>query len=173
MKKFLIAALCCLAASTAGAEGPVSKIPDLIENRTYGFRVSNPDRWQALRNKTDNLVLLGYPTKPKLNFVTVTVEDLSKTPGVTLDAYRRQLAENLKKSVIGFEIRSEEPSTVDGEEAREIIYAGRLAEAPMRWKTVFALKKNRAYVITYAAEENEYFRHLESADKILFSFRFI
>lgn len=162
-----------MASAVCAAEAPASKIPELIENRTYGFRVSNHDHWQAMKNKTDNLVLLGHPEKPKVNFVTVTVEDLSKVAGVTLEAYRTQLVENLKKSIRGFEMRGDELSTIDGAPAHEIIYAGRLDIVPMRWKTAFTLNKNRAYVLTYAADEHEYFKYLEAADKILYSFRFI
>lgn len=173
MKRLTAAVLAGLAwAAAAGAEQS-SKIPDMVENRTFGFRVSNPERWMARRNQAGNLVVLNQPEKSKSDFVTISVEDLSKAPGISLDAYKKQVLQNLGKSIRNFEVRKDEPYTVSDAPAQQLIYAGELDGRSMRWKTVFTLKQNRAYVLTYASTDADYFKGLESADKILYSFRFL
>lgn len=176
MKKMILVGLIVLGAMPVFAQ-EAGRVPDMIQNATHHFQVANPEKWNAKKTKTDNTILLISPKQEAgdqfLENVSVYAENLSYSSEKTLESCRDKVLKSLEQSIQELQIRQKDETVLDGQPAYEIIYVGQAKGRSMKWKAIITIKDDHVYVLTYTADEKDYFKQLESANKILYSFKFI
>ena len=70
-------------------------------------------------------------------------------------------------------ILSEESTTLSGLKAEKLTYSGSQGGFKLKWMQVYTIKNNRAYILTYTAQEASFNKYKEYAQKMFDTFRFI
>ena len=99
--------------------------------------------------------------------VNVFIEDLTKYPGLTLNKYEGLNLDQLSKLITDFRIIERKDNVISGMPARIIIFSGRQGIYHIKQMQTYIIANNRAYVITFTAEETQYRNYEEVAKKIV------
>ncbi len=156
------------------------------ENTTYGIKIQYPAGygWQlALSNQTseDNvynyIVAFRSPrdrvSDPVIETVNIAMENLPPEENITLDAYSTFQISDLTQSGTNFDLKESTPTVLAGIPAYKIVYSEILQQVPLQVMQVWAIKDNKAYILTYVAEAPKYSTYLPVVQKMIDSFEFI
>jgi eukaryotic-like serine/threonine-protein kinase len=145
------------------------------QNLNYGIQVDRPEDWK-IEEKNDvfeKVVIFKSPLENKNdNFqekVSISIEDLSSQPK-SLAEYSNATIQNLKQDWQPEELQESETNLAD-RPADRVIYSYRDGDRKLKRMQVWNLKNNRAYVVTYTAEEDKFDRFSKSAEKIIDSLK--
>ena len=156
------------------------------ENTTYGIKIQYPAGygWQiGFSNQTseDNvhnyIVAFRSPldrvSDTVAETVNIAVENLPQEENITLDAYSTFQISDLTLSGTNFDLRESTPTVLAGIPAYKIVYSEILQQIPLQVMQVWAIKDNKAYTISFAAEAPKYSTYLPTVQKMIDSFEFI
>jgi len=144
------------------------------------FSVNYPENWFSSDQKPQPsvLFLISAPENSQLKdqfreSVNMVIETLpSKT--IALEEYTKLSLDQIKSQVPNLEVNSSKNSTLNGLNSRELIWSADFGNGMfLKFKQVFIIIENIAYVITYTATTIDYEEYQKSADKIINSVKFI
>jgi hypothetical protein len=156
------------------------------ENATYGIKIQYPAGygWQigfANQTSEDNVYNYIVAFRSPLDRVSDTVvetvniamENLPPGENITLDAYSTFQISDLTLSGTNFDLRESTPTVLAGIPAYKIVYSETLQQVPLQVMQVWAIKDNKVYTISFAAEVSKYSTYLPTVQKMIDSFEFI
>jgi hypothetical protein len=142
----------------------------LYENPTYGFMITYPNDWTMKEAGPNSMGLVagflppGEDMDNPMDYVTVQIEDLPPEQKITLGEYTGSIFNNLESTYPDFQILSEGDMIMSGAPAHVIAYSATDEQTPYQIMLAYAIRDNRAYIITYYALAEKY-SNLENAAK--------
>lgn len=138
------------------------------------FMIDYPASWRV--KEEDWMVAFGSPQESDMDDfienVNVIIEDLSNN-SMTLKEYNDLSLMNFPKFLPNFELLQEGTAEIDGKGASFIIYSDRRDDVRAKFKAYTFICNNKAYVVTYAAKENEFNEYLPQAESMMKSIKII
>ncbi len=104
--------------------------------------------------------------------LNIIIQDLTAQP-MTLDEYNNLSLEQIKILITDFEILSSKKTILAGEPAYEVIYTRKQGQYNLKWKQVWTVLGNTAYVVSYTAEKNKFNDYFEIFNKMFNSFEIL
>lgn len=101
---------------------------------------------------------------PAETFV-ITVEPLQ--PPVTLDEYTSSFIHRISKQFPDAIVSPATPASLAKLEARQVVYTPKEGEGRLKTKQIWAVGKDKAYVVTLRAEEGKFAEFEKTAQKMI------
>ena len=149
------------------------------ENNKYAIRIQYPSDWEKLefsqRGSTlDIVVIFRSPPEnssdTKLENLLIQVGNLP-FENIPLDQVVSASINNLKQSLIDFELVELNATTLSGNNpAHKAVYTNREGEDKHKTMQILSIKEDKAYLLTYSAEERKYSDYLPTIEKMIDSF---
>ena len=166
----LFVVFACLSAVVSAAGSDFAT----YENQNYKLSFQYPTNWKVAEGFMGTVVVFLSPLEnaddkfsENVNLVT---EDLTAYPGMTLEKYMEINLAQLPSFVTDYKLVARENSLVSGTSATALIYTGRQGIFQLKFLQVFIVADNRAYVLTFTAEEAQYKKYEAVARGIINSF---
>ena len=144
------------------------------EQSNLGITIKYPQSWQ--RQDIDNIftkevVTFLSPLQDKDKFqekVILSVEDYSGSLNQSKNDFTKEIKERLSAAKI-IQVSS---TTLAYKPAFQIIYTGKDEEKDLKLKNwqIWTLQSNKAYIITYTAQQEEYDKFIPAVEEIIKSF---
>jgi hypothetical protein len=142
------------------------------------YSINYPEGWSVSDQKsqpsvqflltTEESTLIEDKFRESINMVKESLQGQIFTP----ESYAKLSLEQIKLQIPNAKVISNEPADVGNAKAREVVWSNDFGNGMvLKFKQVFLLKDNTAYVLTYSSTEQEYSDYLEVADKIIYSFK--
>lgn len=172
----LLTATLCLAGMSHAAL-PTSSMPYPVKHNDYdkNYSIHFPDNWQVQR---DFMGLDVFAAAPASNNVDGSLANVSVFSGplegeFDLDEFLNKNLESLRKKLNDFKILETGKVAFDGFTGKKIVYTNSFNDNhTMRVSQYFIIHDQHGYVITCAAELNEYSKYASQFEKTVKSFRF-
>jgi hypothetical protein len=148
----------------------------IYENSDNNFKLSYPQDWYAREPDPNSFgIVYGFlpPEEDIINpkdYVIIQVELLPLQ--TTLDQYTQSLIRQIKNDSANVRIISAKTATMGINPAGELVYTLQEEGNSFKILKIFAVKDNKAYIITYNALIDNYDRLLSAARDIVGSFVF-
>lgn len=163
--------------NTPATSQPESK-PKTYQNEKNGFSLEYPESWSLKENPAAGYVT-GFFSPQESNSdnykenLLVKIIDISTQPKITLQELA-DLWENQTKKAEGtnFTVTDRTSSTLGGENAKDIVYIGKVDKIDLKGMVRITLKNGKAYIFQYNAEKPSYDKFLPDITKILASVKF-
>jgi len=165
-----------------GAEEPQPPEPELTkdfltyENPTHGIRIKYPKDWTMQEGFMGTVVVFLSPKADASDVfqenLNVGVEDLSGV-SITLDEYTELTIDQMGQFITDFTVIESGKTTLAGNPAYKIVYTGSQAQYSIKWMQIWAIKDDKAYLITYTAETDSFSDFLEIVEAMISSFEFM
>ncbi len=146
----------------------------IYENPSYGIKIKYPQNWeiQNINNPiTGEVVAFLSPPQIKANKLqeklTISVEDF---PG-TLDEFSNSSINDIKNHMAKAKIVNTSSTTLAQKPAEQLVFTGKDGQNSLKNLQVFTLKADKAYVITYTAQINNYEDFIKTANNMIKSFQ--
>ncbi|MBO3458815.1 protein kinase [Aetokthonos hydrillicola Thurmond2011] len=143
------------------------------ENPSYGIKIKYPQDWeiQNINNPiTGEVVAFISPGRSNANKpqekLTISVEDFSGT----LNEFSNSSIQDIKKHMLDAKILNAGSTTLARKSANQLVFIGKDNRTKLKNLQVFTLKSDKAYVITYTAEINNYEKSFHTVDDMIKSF---
>jgi hypothetical protein len=144
------------------------------------YTINYPEDWSVSDQKpqpsvqflitTDETSLKEDNFRESINMVTESLQGQIFTP----ESYAKLSIDQIKLQIPDAKVISNEATNLGNEQPREVVWFNDFGNGMiLKFKQVFLLKENTAYVLTYSSTEQEYNDYLEAADKIIYSFKFM
>jgi hypothetical protein len=148
------------------------------ENPTYGIRIQYPSDWQKLEfSRRDSLGIAVIFRSPPENASDTKLENLLIQVGnlpfqnISLEVLNNANIDNLRNSLVDFELVESTATTIAYNPAYKIIYTDTVGQDERKTMQVLSIKEDKVYLITYTAEASRYDRYLPTIQKMIDSFR--
>ncbi|MEM7553754.1 MAG: protein kinase [Cyanobacteria bacterium P01_A01_bin.84] len=142
-------------------------------NDEFGFAIKYPADWERvdINNPiTKEVVIFSSPKQnPQDQFKENVVVRVENFPG-TLEESQKYFKNEIENSFSQVNILSSDTTTLAHKLASQIVFMGKDEDRELKNLQVWTLKDEKAYVITYTAEVNEYDKFLKKARTIVKSF---
>ncbi|NMG18444.1 serine/threonine-protein kinase [Brasilonema bromeliae] len=142
------------------------------ENSNFGIKIKYPQSWQRqdINNPvTKEVVAFVSPQQSDVDKfkekVIISVEEFSGT----LDEFSKSSVQEIKKNTPDANVSTSETSFAN-KLGKELVFPGKTGENSLQNLQVFTLKGDKAYVITYTAEKDNYDEFLKTVEKMIKSF---
>jgi hypothetical protein len=153
------------------------------ENYTYAIRIQYPFDWEILepsqRGNSSLNIIVVFRSPPE-NSSDTKVETLLIQVGnlpfenIPLDEVVSASINNLKQSLIDFELVELNATTLSGNNpAHKVVYTNREGEDKHKTMQILSIKEDKAYLLTYSAEERKYSDYLPTIEKMIDSFEIV
>jgi len=143
------------------------------ENPSYGIKIKYPQNWemQNINNPiTGEVVAFLSPKQGNANKspekLTISVEDFSGT----LDEFSNSSIKDIKNHMTDAKIVNRSSAILSHKLANQLVFTGKDEGSRLKNLQVFTLKADKAYVITYTAEIDNYDDFIQKADSMIKSF---
>lgn len=173
----LLSLVVCLTWLTAGFSA-CSKTdePGLFVSYSAGFSIKYPTDWTVYASP-DNWMPAVEGESPEESsddefseFIAVDVIELSSK--MSLDEYYRKYHEELVAETVSFEEYEVGEVKIGGKKAKYLLYDKEMPEAYWRILAYVFVRKDRAYVISCAAENRQFERNMDLFREVAHTFRF-
>jgi eukaryotic-like serine/threonine-protein kinase len=143
----------------------------LYENETHNFQINHPRKWEVAEGVMGTVVAFISPRenaddKFREN-INVAVGDLAAYPGLTLDKYEEISLAQLTNLITDFKLVKRGNSVISGMPAKTLVFTGRQGIFQVKFMQAYMIANNRAYVITFSAENREYRNYEEVTKEML------
>ncbi|HWQ19424.1 MAG TPA: PsbP-related protein [Methanotrichaceae archaeon] len=162
----------------AAAAVPAESGSGVYENSTYGFDMSYPDGWIVKEADPNSMGMVvgflapGNNIDSPTNYVTVQTESLPSSQKITLDTYTSAITTNLNSSYKDFKLLAKRNITLGNLPGIELLYTMDNDGTPYEVLVQYTIKNDKAYVLTYYAQEDRYSQFEDGARELLGSFEF-
>ncbi len=143
------------------------------ENANFGIKIKYPQSWerQDVNNAiTGEVVTFLSPKQSDADKfqekVTISVEDFSGTLQEFNDSIIKENNNNISKAK---NIQSND-SSLANKQGKELVFTGKNGENSLQNMQIFTLKGDKAYVITYTAEIDNYDDFIQTVETMIKSF---
>ena len=151
---------------------PVAAQPDKVNfvpysNSIFGIEVEYPSDWgrldlSFLQNNSADLNFYPLDDASGAKQVKIQIETLPSSPNMTLEEYN-----DIKIGSVEGQILDSNSTTLADLPAHEIIFT----DLVLKKMQVWTLKDDKVYTITYAAEEEDFQNEIQTARRMIESFR--
>ena len=151
---------------------PVAAQPDKVNfvpysNPIFGVEVEYPSDWgrldlSFLQNNSADLNFYPLDDASAAKQVKIQIENLPSSPNMTLEEYNA-----IKIGSVEGQILDSNSTTLAELPAYEIIFTNLVLKKMQVW----TLKDDKVYTITYAAEEEDFQNELQTARRMIESFK--
>ncbi len=149
------------------------------ENPIFGIKILYPSNWDKQENSSSSnnstlydIVTFSPPLKNSSNIIgklAVKVDNISDIKPTTLADYADAIISDLKQD---FRV-TESNTTLAGNPAYKILYTGLEESVDLQAMLVMAIKGDRAYIISYTAEPENFSYYLPTVQKMIDSFEIL
>ena len=150
------------------------------ENHSFGIKILYPANWNKQENTSSSsnnstlydIVTFSPPLKNSSNIIgklAVKVDNISDIKPTTLANYTDAIISDLKQD---FRV-TESNTTLAGNPAYKILYTGLEESVDLQAMLVMAIKGDRAYIISYTAEPENFSYYLPTVQKMIDSFEIL
>lgn len=143
------------------------------ENLDYGIAIHYPEDWSLQENVMGTTALFFSPltdeTDPFRDNVNIIIQNLSAQP-LTLEQYTALSLDQIHQYFTDVTVLASGKTRIAGGDAYMVVYTGKQGQFQLKWKQVWLIQNNMAYIISYTAQERDYDRYLESVDYLMNSF---
>jgi serine/threonine-protein kinase len=154
--------------SSGGAAGFVT-----YENPTYKIRMQYPSFLTKQEESTGDVVFFLSPqnsaTEPFPANVNILVLNMSDQP-ITLDEFTNQSVEQIRELVPDYNFTDSRKATLAKEDAYLLAYTGTQGLLKLKWMSVYTIKNDTLYLVTYTAGVDKFPIYLSTVSKMLDSF---
>ncbi len=137
------------------------------ENSNLGLKIQYPEKWDVhpdiIAGEVSFFSKGNSAGAPAAKFL-ITVESLQ--PPVTLNEYTSSFIHRISKDLTA-DILSPTPASLANREARQVVYTQKGGERRLKTKQIWAVDKDKAYVITLTAEEGKFAEFEKTAQKMI------
>ncbi|MBW4495278.1 MAG: serine/threonine protein kinase [Oscillatoria princeps RMCB-10] len=137
------------------------------ENSNLGVKIQYPEKWGVQPDPIAGEVRFfskGNSAGAPAETFLITVESLQ--PPVTLDKYTSSFIQRLSKEFTA-DILSPTRASLANRDAGQVVYAHKRGERRLKTKQIWAVDKDKAYVITLTAEEGKFAQFEKTAQKMI------
>lgn len=176
MKKYT-AALVIMAAVLIWASAPAMAAPEpdgkfmVYENKVHNFSIQYPIHWKVIEGFMGSVVVFGSPPEsPGDKFsenINIVVENLTAHPDMTLAKYEESGLAQLTSIMTDFKLLERRSLTISGVPAKQTIFTCRQGVFQLKLMQTYLLADNKAWVITFAAEEATYREYEKVAKTVI------
>jgi hypothetical protein len=139
------------------------------QNPTLGVSIQYPSDWELQEESNDKLRFIKQE-----GFVTadLNVENLDESE-TTLSEYANTRVNELRAQRPGFQLISNEPTTISNKPAQKVVYTFEREEDGKTNKVmrIWSTNEDKLYTLAYIAESSQYDRYLPTFQKMVDSFR--
>lgn len=146
------------------------------ENPRYSIQIQYPVSWKVQPigdTFTGDVVKFWLPptdsTKKSIAEVNINVENV-KDP-ISLEGYTNISVNEITQFFTDARILDSHATKLSEFPAHQVIYSGKEEGYNVKRMAIWTLINNKAYIITYKAEESQYDKHLQTAQKMIESLR--
>lgn len=143
------------------------------ESRDYGIKINYPMDWIKREQFMGTVVMFLSPTESASDIfqenLVVTVNDLSAQP-ITLEESVDPDINQLKMIVTDFKLVDSSATSLAGNPAHKVVYTGKDGQYNLEWMQVWTIKDDKAYIVTYTAEQDKYSEFLGTVEEMVQSF---
>jgi eukaryotic-like serine/threonine-protein kinase len=143
------------------------------ESPRFGIKIQYPETWQEqdINNPvTKEVVAFVSPKQSDVDKfqekVTISVEEFSGT----LDEFSKSSVQEINKNIPNAKIVSKSETSFANKLGSKLVFTGKIGENSLQNLQVFTLKGDKAYVITYIAEKDNYDDFIKTVEKMIKSF---
>ena len=105
--------------------------------------------------------------------VNLIIQDISQNP-ITQSQFTMLIIQQIEKTITDSQIQAElSATTLAGQPANKVVYSGKQGQYDLQWNQNWTTKDNKIYIVTYAAQTENYDQYLEQAENIIVSFKFL
>ncbi len=142
-------------------------------NRTQGFGLNPPEGWTLNESKEQGVFFFGPATDTGMMvYLSPTFDKLSS--GQTFSDYEEMFIQTMENLSANFSLISDQETTINGMNARELIYT---VPNPnfgiLKIKMIFVEKNNNIYGLSYVAPIDSYDTYLPIANESMNSFTIV
>ena len=145
------------------------------ENSIRGIKIDYPSDWTKQEQSSDFIAFLSSQEDDSDNFLenfNLIIQDLSTQPR-TLSEYTELSIAEIEQNTVDAKIIYSESITTDGNPSHKLIYSGKGEFNNLKWMQIYIIKDDKAYVLTYTAEEDAYDFFEDIIEEMISSFEFI
>jgi len=149
------------------------------ENPIFGIKILYPSNWDKQENSSSSnnstlydIVTFSPPFKNSSDIIgklAVKIDNISDIKPTTLADYADAIISDLKQD---FRV-TESNTTLAGNPAYKILYTGLEESVDLQAMLVMAIKGDRAYIISYTAEPENFSYYLPTVQKMIDSFEIL
>lgn len=139
----------------------------VYSNSEHNIKAKYSSNWEYKEDIMGAVVAFVSPLESESDSfrenMNIVIQDLSGFE-ISLKEYSDISIEQLKKSITNFKLVSNQVYDQLNDKAYELVFTGIRNEFHMKWKTIFFIKDEKAYIITCTAEEdkfNDYLSYFE------------
>jgi eukaryotic-like serine/threonine-protein kinase len=159
-----------------GQDSPINTEFSVYENPNYSIQIQYPLSWRVLPIGdpfTGDIVKFWSPptssTKKITTEVNINVENLKES--ISLEGYTNISVNEITQFFTDAIIHESYSTKLSNLPAHQVIYSGKEEGYNVKRMAVWTLKNNKAYIITYTAEESQYDKYLKTAQKMINSLK--
>ncbi len=142
-------------------------------NQDFNIQISYPNTYELQEGLMGILVFFFSPIESSTDLFqenfNVMIQDLSAQP-MSLEEYTDLSLGQIETVITDSEMISSKETILDGESAYEVIYTGTQGRYSLKWKQLWTVLDNKAYVLTSTSEVNEFDDYSEVFDTMFDSF---
>ena len=145
------------------------------EDSIYGFNIKYPENWQKTIDKANPLTQEVVSFSPKesnkdafTEKVTVRVGPFMGNLQDSMNEFLKETKESVPNSRISFSRIN--AINLGKQNANKLIFTAQEGNIKLTYLQVWTIKNNQVYVITYAAETDDYQKFVDTAEKMINSF---
>lgn len=139
-------------------------------NSQYNITTKYPEGWIAKEGLMGTVVAFSSPLENEKDLacenVNIVVQDLPSS-GFSLEQYTKLSLYQLKQLITNIKILTSKRTKLSGNDAYGVICTGMQGKYLLKWMVIWTVKNNKAYVITYTAEESKYNKYFKYVEKIV------
>ena len=158
------------ATSTPSAGSAVSYVT--YENPIYKIKMQYPSYLTKQESSGDVVFFLSSQNSTNDAFpanVNILVQNISDQP-MSLDDFTNQSIEQIKELVPDYAFTDSRKATLAKEDGYLLAYTGTQDLLKLKWMSVYTIKNNTLYLITYTAGVDKFSIYLSAVSKMLDSF---
>ena len=154
----------------------------IYDNPSLGIKILYPSDWKPFQTSTVNRTIIEFRQKvmsehgPLSSFMSVSVENLSDT-SKTLDVMTKQNVDLANKTLPNFKLIESNITTLANNPAYKIVstfinsgLSDPLHSPPFQTMTIWTIKGDRMYTISYSQITSEFSTYLPIIQKMIDSF---
>ena len=145
------------------------------ENSTHGIKIMYPQEWEKLENYMGTTVLFRSPLENSSDTFqeNVNIAYETVTSSMTLKDYTDLSIDQIKNTFEGIELIESNSANLAGVPAKRVVFKGKQYGYDLKWLQFYLLKGNKAYMITYTAEENKFDKYMSTVQTMVNTFEIL
>ncbi|MGD9129016.1 MAG: PsbP-related protein [Candidatus Woesebacteria bacterium] len=147
----------------------------VYENDEAKISIQYPSTWETMEGFMGSVALFRAPKESSQDMfqehVNILLQDLSTQQDMTLEDFTDLSRKQLETLVTDFKVVEKlSKTTLSGVPAQEITYTAKQGQIDMKLYQIWAVKEEKAYIITYTAAPDGFDKEWENVQKIVDSF---